>query len=83
MRSSGSSLRSLSLWLIVWIWLVCVGAHAAYYVSVMSAHTEDITNLYGRTGASQLLNFAFFRFPIWVGVLFALLLLRGSSQKDT
>lgn len=80
MRSFGSSLRSLSLWFIVGIWLVCVGAHAAYYLSSALAHAEDISTLHDRTGASQLLNFAFFRLPIWVGVLLALLLLRGSRQ---
>ncbi len=62
--------------------MVGVGAHAVYYVSSNLAHADESQDLHARTDGYQLLMFAFVRFPIWLGVLIALLLLRGSRQKD-
>lgn len=80
MNTIGSRLRSISPSVLVGVWIVCVGAHAVYYVSSNMAHAADIPDLYARTDGYQLLMFAFVRFPIWLGLLFALLLLRGSRQ---
>lgn len=74
--------RSISPWFLVGTWIVCVGAHAVYFVSSNMAHAADLPDLYARSDGYQLLMFAFVRFPIWLGVLIALLLLRGSRQKD-
>jgi hypothetical protein len=78
----GSALRSISPLLLVGIWLACVVAHAAYYMSSILAHAADIPDLNVRSRGYLLLMFAFVRFPIWLGVLLAVLLLRGSRQRD-
>ena len=82
MRSIGSALRSISPTFLVGIWLVCVVAHAAYYMSSILAHAAGTPDPTVRTRGYLLLMFAFVRFPIWLGVLLAVLLLRGSRQKD-
>jgi hypothetical protein len=82
MRSIRSALGSVSPWLIIGVWLMCVGGHAAYYVTSILAHTDNIPDLYARSHRFQLLAFAIVRFPIWLGVLFALMLLRAPPQKD-
>jgi hypothetical protein len=82
MRTIGSRLRSVSPWLLVIVWVIGVGAHAAYYVTSNLARADDSLDLHSRTDGYQLLMFAFVRFPIWLGVLIALLLVRGSRQKD-
>jgi hypothetical protein len=82
MRTFGSRLRSINPWLLIVIWIVGVYTHADHYVSSNLLHADQLPDMYARTGPYQLLMFAFFRFPIWLGVLIALLLLRGSRQKD-
>jgi len=80
MRRISAALSSVSMWFIVGIWAACVGAHAAYYIISILARAEDIGDLYARSRGYQLVMFGIFRLPIWLGLLLALMLLRGSPQ---
>lgn len=70
-------------WAIVGIWFVVVALHAAYYVSSILEHADVIQEWYARTRHYQLLMFAIVRFPLWLGVLLGLLLMRTPNQSDT
>jgi hypothetical protein len=80
MRSIRSALGSARL--IIGVWLLCVGAHAAYSVTSILARADEVPDPYARSRLFQLLAFAFVRLPIWLRVLFALLLLRAPPQEN-